>query len=292
MEWSRIAPRLGLNVPYEWWPAAPLVKEIEAAGFAWIQIPSPPVSVLADSTQLARHASALEAALGTSGLRTVLHAPGSLRTGSRQADRAMDGLLSYTAEVGGELVVYHVATLPDGPASEDELLAETKSLGAHARRAESLGLTIALENLAPVFPGPELLSFSPLVVRAIANRIDSAAVGICLDVGHANVVAALRRTDPVELIGPALDRTVLFHLHDNLGARWGHQDPPELDPLRLDLHLAPGRGTVPWVRLAPSLVSHQAPLLLEVHPPHRRSAAYLHRRARRVLGELGTPALA
>jgi sugar phosphate isomerase/epimerase len=290
MEWSRFAPRLGLNVPYEWWPATPMLKEIEAAGFAWTQIPSPPASVLSDSQQRGRHTSGLAGALDTSRLRTVVHAPGSLRAGSREGDRAMRGLLEYTAEIGGELVVYHAASVPDGPASEDQLLAETKALGAHAQRAEALGVTIALENLAPVYPGPDLLSFAPALVRSVAQRVGSPAVGVCLDVGHANVVAGIRHADPLDLIEPVLDRTVLFHLHDNYGARWGLEAPPELDPLRLDLHLSPGRGTVPWDRLAPALAGHHAPLVLEIHPPHRRSPAYQQRRIRRMLGELGAPA--
>ena len=82
----------------------------------------------------------------------------------------------------------------------------------------------------------------------MAKRISSPAVGLCIDIGHANIVARLRRTDPLELIEPALDRAVLFHLHDNLGARRGDSGSPELDPLRLDLHLPPGRGNVPWER--------------------------------------------
>jgi sugar phosphate isomerase/epimerase len=57
---------------------------------------------------------------------------------------------------------------------------------------------------------------------------------------------------------------------DNLGAR---RRPPGrelgVDPLRLDLHLRPGRGTVPWDRVAPMLAEHDAPLICEVHPPHR-----------------------
>lgn len=80
MEWTGIAPRLGLNVPYEWWPSAPLLKGIEAEGFAWVQLPSPPPSVLSDARLLERHSSALRAALETSALRRMLHAPGSLRS--------------------------------------------------------------------------------------------------------------------------------------------------------------------------------------------------------------------
>jgi sugar phosphate isomerase/epimerase len=284
--------RLGLSVPYEWWPAAPLLKEIEAAGFAWVQIPSPPASVLTQPRDAHRHASALIDALDTSGLRPVLHGPGSVRAGNRDGDQALAALIDYASEVGASHVVYHAANLPDEPASEDGRLAETRSLAALAGRAERLGVIVALENLAPVYPAPDALSFTPMVLRTMAKRISSPAVGLCLDIGHANIVAGLRQTDPLELIEPALDRTVMFHLHDNLGARRGDSDSPELDPLRLDLHLAPGRGTVPWQRLAPLIArKNAAPLVLEVHPP-RPSAARLYETAVSAVAPPAVPAAA
>jgi sugar phosphate isomerase/epimerase len=264
----RINSRLGLSIPYDWWPAAPILKEIEAAGFSFVQVPSPPPSVLVLPRDAHRHAAGLSEALGTTGLHPLLHGPTSLRAGARQGDQALEGLISYAAEVGASHVVYHAANLPDVPASEDGRLAETRSLALLAGRAERLGVIIALENLAPVYPAPDALSFTPMILRTMAKRISSPAVGLCVDVGHANVVAGLRHTDPLELIEPVLDRTVMFHLHDNFGARHDTPDSPELDPLRLDLHLPPGRGTVPWERLAPLLArKHAAPLLLEVHPP-------------------------
>ena len=276
MEQAASADRLGLNVPYEWWPSAPILKEIEAAGFGWVQVPSPPHTVLASPKAGSRHARGLADALDTSSLNRILHAPSGARAGSPDGDRAMEGLLAYAAESGCELVVYHAANFPDQAASEDALLAETRSLSALARRAEALGVTLALENLAPVFPGPDALSFTPLVLRTMANRIGSPAVGLCLDVGHASLVASLRHADPRELIEPVLDHVVLLHLHDNLGARRDGERPPELDPLRLDLHLPPGRGKIDWRRLAPLLARpREAPLLLEVHPP-RPAPAALH----------------
>jgi sugar phosphate isomerase/epimerase len=275
MESARFEERLGVNIPYEWWPAAPILKEIEAAGFGWVQVPSPPPQVLTNPRLASPHAAGLSEVLGTSGLRPILHGPGEVKAGTPEGDRVLEGLIGYAAEIGAQRVVYHAANHPDEPASEDRLLAETQSLARLAGRAERLGVIIALENLAPVFPGPEVLSFKPLLLRTMAKRISSPSVGICLDVGHANVVAGLHGSDPIELIEPALDRTVLFHLHDNLGARRTDDEAPEIDPLRLDLHLAPGRGTVPWDRLAPLLARRQAPLLLEVHPPHRPSPANL-----------------
>ena len=129
--------RLGLSIPYDWWPAAPIVKEIEAAGFRFVQVPSPPPSVLVSPRDATRHAAALSEALGTAGLEPVLHGPGSVRAGTRDGDLALEGLISYAAEVSASRVVYHAANLPDEPASEDPRLAETRtrsSRGPPARR--------------------------------------------------------------------------------------------------------------------------------------------------------------
>ncbi len=268
-----------------------MLKEIEAAGFRYVQVPSPPPSVLANPRELIRHAQALSDTLGTAGLRPLLHGPGSLRVGTPWGDQIFEGLLGYAAEMDASHIVYHAANLPDEPASEDALLAETRSLAELVGRAECLGVIIAIENLAPVYPTTDALSFSPMILRTMAKRISSPSLGLCMDVGHANIVASMRRTDPLELIEPALDRVVLFHLHDNLGARRGDQGPPELDPLRLDLHLPPGRGTVPWSRIAPLLARKPAPLMLEVHPP-RPSAAHLFEAALEAIASPQVPAVA
>ena len=63
---------------------------------------------------------------------------------------------------------------------------------------------------------------------------------------------------------------MLFHVHDNLGVRRGATSTrPGIDPLELDLHLPPGRGSLPWGRIAPLLREHDAPLVLEVEPSQR-----------------------
>ena len=268
---ARLDSRLGLNVPSEWWTSAPMLKEIEASGFSWVQLPAPPESVLMDARNCIRHSRAVAAALPR-GLRRVLHAPAELIAGTGEADRALTGALSYAAECGAECVVYHARSIPDGAGAEDRLLAESRSLARLAPTAERLGVSIALENLAPVFPGPETISANPLSLRSLARRIASPAVGLCLDLGHANVIAGLRRTSLTRMVEPVLDTVLLFHVHDNLGARWRPGDlRPDLDPLRLDLHLVPGRGTIEWTEVNESLAAHDAPLMLEVHPPRPAS---------------------
>ena len=275
--------RLGLNVPDGWWPSAPLLKAFEAAGFGWTQVHSPPPPVLATPRLCTAHAAALAATLDTTGLRTVVHGPNSLLAGHEAGDRVFEGLLSWASEIGAEQVVYHARALPDDPTSESALQFETRSLARLAKRAERLGVTIAIENLAPVFPGMELLSANPMTLRGLAHRIGSDRVGICLDLGHANIVADLRHTSIERLIEPVLDVVTVFHVHDNLGGRLrgatGHRPTAGIDPLRLDLHLPPGRGNLPWDRIAPLLAGHEAPLVMELHPPYRPRTADAFRAA-------------
>jgi sugar phosphate isomerase/epimerase len=275
--------RLGLNVPDGWWSSAPLLKAFEAAGFGWTQVHSPPPSVLATPRLCTAHAAAMAATLDTTGLRTIVHGPNSLLVGSEYADRAFEGLLSWASEIGAEQVVYHARALPDAPSSETALQLETRSLARLAGRAERLGVTIAIENLAPVFPGLELLCANPMTLRGLAHRIGSERVGMCLDLGHANIVADLRHTSIERLIEPVLDVVTVFHVHDNLGGRLpgrdGHRPTAGLDPLRLDLHLPPGRGSLPWDRVAPLLAGHAAPLVMELHPPYRPRTADAYRAA-------------
>src|SRR5262249_52842935 len=173
MRMSDPGKRLGLNIPYEWWPAAAMLKEIEAAGFTYVQVPAPPPSVLGSPGQASRHALALAESLGTSGLRPLLHGPGSVRAGTQDTDRVLKGLISYAPDAGASPVVYHAPNPPDEPASEDALLAETSSVAALARQAERVGVIIALENLAPVYPSPDALSFTPKILRTMAKRVSS-----------------------------------------------------------------------------------------------------------------------
>lgn len=272
-----LAGRAGLTIPQDWWASAPLLKSLEAAGFSWAQVHAPPPSMLRDAHACTRHAAALGESLATTQLGCVIHAPSGLRAGTRAGDRAFEGMLAYAAEVGAQFVVYHARALPDMPENEDLLRFEARSLEALARRAERLEVTIAIENLAPLYPGPETLSANPMSLRGLASRISSDRLGLCLDLGHAHITAELRRTSIERLCEPVLDVTRLFHVHDNLGARRpGGPLAAGVDPLRLDLHLPPGRGTLPWERLAPRLAAHRAPLMMEIHPPYRPRAADLH----------------
>jgi sugar phosphate isomerase/epimerase len=255
---QELSRRLGLNVPAAWWPTAHALKGLEAAGFAWVQVHAPPRSVLADRRRARAHAAALRANLETCGLQLILHGPDDLCAGDSAHEPALDGLIAYAQATRARYVVYHGANLPlvDGGAAaarvSERLAREERALRARAGRIESAGFTLAIENLAPVWPGPAHLCHSPEFVRELVSRLDCPQIGMLLDVGHANIAAGITGGHLRAMVASVAERVVLF-----------------------DLHLAPGAGRLPWHAIAALLVDHSAPLMLEVHPPHRPEALSL-----------------
>lgn len=290
--------RLGLNVPREAWPTPPLLKGYEAAGFSWVQVHTPPIAMLAERAPARRHARALRAALETTGLRLLVHGPDDLSVGTDLHDRAFAGLLDYACESGAELVVYHGLNFRS---AEDELSAraladrialEEAALVRFAGEAERARTRIVVENLAPTYPSPPRVCHDPREVADLVRRVDHPAVAMLFDTGHAHIAAALRRTDAGRLLEPVADVVGLFHVHDNLGTRRHDLQAPGVDPLRLDLHLVPGAGNLPWERLAPALVAHEAPLMLEIGAGVRQEPLAVAAAAREALGLAIAPAAA
>lgn len=269
---KRLEHRIGLNIPYEWWPGAATLKAIEAAGFRWVQVAAPPVEMLADPRHGVRHAAALRRSLQVTELCTVVHGPTNLKLGSLVHDRAFEALLEYAQHIGSRHVVYHALDFPRRGA---ESAREEEALRRFATAAEVAKITICVENLCPVYPGRSSVCHDPLSVRDLVQRIGSPAVQMLFDIGHANVVAGFMGVELLTLLEPVQEHVRLFHVHDNLGARLGGEGGPSVDPLQLDLHLPPGSGTIPWDRLGPALLEHDAPLMMEIHPAHRPGATTL-----------------
>src|ERR1700750_2423758 len=201
-----------------------------------------------------RHARAVRSALDGTGLRLLVHAPDDLSAGTSEHDRAFDGLLDYAATAGAELIAYHGLNFAeaDGPAAarlRERAQLEERSLIPRLQRAHSLGITVAIENLAPVYPaaGARRRCHDPLAVRDLVRRLDSPAAGMLLDLGHLHITADATRSDLGGVLAACAPDVVLFHAHDNLGCRRSI-DAPGIDPIKLDLHLPPGRGSLPASR--------------------------------------------
>jgi len=103
-----------------------------------------------------------------------------------------------------------------------------KSLGSLLPAAESLGVTIALENSLPRVRGR--FGSRPEHLRVFIREFDHPNFGLCLDTGHAQVAGGMEGA--IQLFEAMEPRLVAFHMQDNAGDR--------------DSHLAPGRGLVNW----------------------------------------------
>ena len=280
-----LARRLGLNVHRDQWPTTALLKSYEAAGFGWVQVHTPPRAALTQREPALRHARSLRAALEPCGLRLVLHGPDDLLCGSPDGDRQAAALLDHAAEAGAELVVLHGMAIPlSADGLHERLRREEASLRRLAARAHALGLVVAVENLAPVWPGPHRACHDARAVRDLVRRIDLPGLGLLLDIGHANIMCSLRRESLADLVRDCIDDVVLLHVHDNLGARANDLDQQGIDPVKLDLHLPPGAGCLPWDAVAPLLAEHGAPLVLEIERSHLRDPGQAHLAAIRALG--------
>jgi sugar phosphate isomerase/epimerase len=277
--------RLGIDQPVGCWPATPGLKAYEAAGFRFVQVRMPPRTLLSDTALYAAHACGLREGLALTDLRLILHAPDDLLAGTPEHDRQLVGAIHYAGLAGAELVVYHGARIPVAAADVRRRLRDEEHSLRHAvRLLPSAGVHLAIENLAPVYPGPEHVCHDPAAVSDLVHRLDSEYVGMCLDLGHAHIAAALAGCPLLELTEPVLGDVILFHVHDNFGSRSREFAPGSVEPVRLDLHLPPGAGSIPWDALAPLLVDHPAPLQLEVHPAQRPMPAALAVVVREVLG--------
>ena len=273
--------RLGLSVARDAWPTRLALAEQADAGSGWVQLHSPPATVLTDAEAARRHARAVKALLRGTGLRLVLHAPDGLSVGTPQTDAVFADLVDYAAAAGAEFVAYHVLNFPGSgtDAAGERVRSEETALPELLQRAPALGLTIALENLCPVFPSPPRLAHDPLAVRDLVRRLGLPGTGMLLDVGHLHVTCDAAGDDTAEVAAACAAEVVLIHAHDNFGARRRDVTASGVDPLRLDLHLAPGMGTVPWPRVTRALSGCPAPVVLEVKRQHQASLVDLHGRA-------------
>lgn len=126
------------------------------------------------------------------------------------------------------------------------------------------GVTVCLENLFTRFNG-ELMEGTCFDPHCAADFIDELnekagheAFGLCLDVGHMNVVRKDFRTY-VPVLG---DRIKSLHIHDNDG--------------RMDCHLTPFTGTLQWEHACNSLkaIGYKGDLSFETFQQTRKAGAF------------------
>ena len=123
--------------------------------------------------------------------------------------------------------------------------------------ASPLGVKLLVENIPNGVTEP-----AHIVDILHTGHFDT--IGVCLDVGHANMLGGVAET--LAILNPHIRST---HLHDNDGTR--------------DAHLWPGEGTIDWERTYPAL--HALPLapagVLEIHYALEADAEQVVEKAKR-----------
>jgi len=126
--------------------------------------------------------------------------------------------------------------------------------GQIVRRAEQLGVNVAMENLCQAYA----------IERAawLLEQIGSPRFGLCFDAGHFNAQIA---TEPErDLLARFGHRLMALHLHDNEG--------PVLRDLEDDQHRLPFDGSTDWPRIMRAIAAtgYRGPVSLEVNarPPY------------------------
>ena len=142
----------------------------------------------------------------------------------------IDHWMRRAALVGATIGIQHPTTTGYDVAREglERYLGHiAKSLDVLLPVAESLGFTIAIENMVPRDGGR--FCSEPEHFAQIIERFAHPSLGFCLDTGHALIALGDRAPQVQDVMG---DRMVAYHLADNAGDR--------------DSHLAPGHGRVDW----------------------------------------------
>jgi sugar phosphate isomerase/epimerase len=168
----------------------------------------------------------------------------------------LEASLRFADEIGAGVVVCHAGQRV-GPRDarhslKNQLAAERAALREAGDLAGELGITIAVENYYPELPiiRGAVYDYSvwPSELAEQISAVDHPAVGICLDVGHAALAANAFGFDYVEECATVAPLVRHVHLHDNLEKPNLTGEPPvsEHHVYGLgDLHLPPGRGTIP-----------------------------------------------
>ncbi len=164
--------------------------------------------------------------------------------------------LWFANSIGADVVVCHagqrVGARDARYSLREQLAAERVALREAGDLAGELDMTIAVENYYPELPIVRGVVYDysvwPSELAEQISAVDHPAVGLCLDVGHAALAAGVFGFDYFEECAAVAPLVRHIHLHDNLMRTNVTGEPPVSEhPIYGlgDLHLPPGRGTIP-----------------------------------------------
>ena len=270
--------RLGLQILFDFRDITEAVRFASEQGFGALELN---LGNIAFNRKLAskRERTRIAKAARDSGVKLAFHAmdgpslfiPSSRvrRSGVAELKQALD----HAADVGARAVVMHLGfDLHFGidgrnqyahevfPEYFEQALGDVLSeLKAHAKGR----CRLCVENVGGFRYGP---------ARKVLPRLLGAGLGLCLDVGHVNILPPDKRRQELGFFRRFKRCVHHAHIHDNHGVR--------------DEHRALGEGKIDFLPFFRFLVGTDALLVFEVRPKEAalRSLAYFNRRIAPKLG--------
>ena len=229
------------------------ISEIKSLGYEEIELwGMPPVLDLTDKERVKRVKKYLEKKgiravsfhgplynkNSNSAIREWLYLSSSNEEKRKEAVGRNSEIISSMEEFKASILVLHI-DLEEGADTNKALNNFRKSLEELLVVASRKGIRIAIENTHALTVSGKL--------RELIKDYPEKDVGICLDIGHANIFE-----DPFDAIKKAGKRLIHTHFHDNDG--------------NSDLHLCVGKGTIDWKRVAKAVskINYQGVLMLEL----------------------------
>ena len=180
---------------------------------------------------------------------------------SRFVKKHLELLKLLSGEFGVKTYTLHIGWLPDGMTETAYMERVVRGLEILVPAAEKNGVTIAVENAFSAVSGAAALK------KYVAHFGGSPGIGVCLDVGHANIsfrtpgkTEEAIRLDTIQRMNmdfvfsdgrmeeELLPHIVVAHLHDNDGLA--------------DEHKMPMTGTIDWTKTLGILA--RAPRLMSI----------------------------
>jgi sugar phosphate isomerase/epimerase len=146
-------------------------------------------------------------------LRYTVHAPWQANPLRSQGVQCLLRSVDFARAIGADLVNLHL-TMEEGPARF------ACSLEPVCRHAAAAGLRISIENTPHTTPEDFQTAFAHL--REL-KAIEPESVGMCLDIGHANLCRETHNNyiRYLDLLGPAIP-LIHLHVHENHGDADNH----------------------------------------------------------------------
>lgn len=248
----------------------------ERDGFDVVEIPVHGVDAIIAGKLWERRVKDIQAVLRQFKLAYTVHAPDFLNLWDiahiKEQINVFKSSIRFAGKIGATHLVYHQGRIPElsngGPIGEGKArqkeIEQLKKLGDFA--ADN-GVIICVENIPSVFR-----DVSDLIT--VVGTVSHSHVRICLDLGHAFLIANEMGFDFLASVQHAKPWVEHIHIHDNFGLhlegdpKFGYQIPYIFKlPYGIgDLHLPVGWGKIPFEAVFDTFRDYQGIWLIELKP--------------------------